>query len=63
MPDTMLSRELDRIIADHQLRIQQQRIHVRELSADPMSRLTVFDVGASEVIDGRQLRCVSPSAA
>ena len=34
MPDTMLSHELDKIIANCQLRIQQQRIHVRELSAD-----------------------------
>jgi hypothetical protein len=28
-----------------------------------VSRLTVFDVGASEVIEGWQLRSVSPSAA
>jgi hypothetical protein len=35
MPDTMLSHELDRIIANYQLRIQQQRIHVRALSGDP----------------------------
>jgi len=38
MPDTMLSHELDKIIANCQLRIQQQRIHVRELSADSMQQ-------------------------
>jgi len=38
MPDTLLSHELDKIIAAHQLRIQQQRIQVKELSASPHSK-------------------------
>jgi hypothetical protein len=61
MPDTMLSRELDRIIADHQLRIQQQRIHVRELSADPtqqkhaQGQLTAMVAGLEKLRDYRKL--------
>jgi hypothetical protein len=33
--ETMLSQELDQIIARYEIRIEQERIHVRELSADP----------------------------
>jgi len=33
--DKLLIDELDGVIAQHKLRIQQQRIHARELSADP----------------------------
>jgi len=33
--DRLLIDELDGVIAQHKLRIQQQRIHASELSADP----------------------------
>ena len=33
--DRLLVDELDGVIAQHKLRIQQQRIHASELSADP----------------------------
>jgi len=34
--EKLLIDELDGVIAQHKLRIQQQRIHANELSADPM---------------------------
>lgn len=61
MPETMLSKELDQIIADHQLRIQQQRIHVRELSGDhrqqqeAQGQLTAMVAGLEKLRDYRKL--------
>jgi hypothetical protein len=61
MPDTMLSHELDKIIAAHQLRIQQQRIHVKELSASPPQQehargeLTAMVAGLEKLRDYRKL--------
>ena len=63
MPDNdiMLSQELDRMIANHQLRIQQQRIHVRELSGDPTQQkharrqLTAMVAGLAKLRDYRKL--------
>jgi hypothetical protein len=61
MPDTMLSQELDRIIANYQLRIQRQRIHVKELSGDPMQQkraqgqLTSMVTGLDKLRDYRKL--------
>jgi len=36
--DRLLIDELDGVIAEHKLRIQQQRIHASELSADPTQK-------------------------
>jgi hypothetical protein len=36
--DVLLLAQLDRVIAGYKLRIQQQRIHARELSAAPMQQ-------------------------
>jgi FKBP-type peptidyl-prolyl cis-trans isomerase (trigger factor) len=61
MPDTMLCHELDRIIANYQLRIQQQRIHVKELSADPtqqkqaQGQLAAMVTGLDKLRDYRKL--------
>jgi uncharacterized coiled-coil protein SlyX len=61
MPDTMLSHELDRIIADHQFRIQRQRIHVRALSGDPkqqkqaQGQLTAMVARLEKLCDYRKL--------
>jgi hypothetical protein len=61
MPDAMLPQELDKIIADYQLRIQQQRIHVRELSGDPtqqkqaQGQLTAMVAGLEKLRDYRKL--------
>jgi hypothetical protein len=38
--ETMLSKELDQIIARCEVRVEQERIHVRELSADPSQQKT-----------------------
>jgi hypothetical protein len=60
MPDTMLSHELDKIIATHKLRIQQQRIHVRALSGDPKQQkqargeLTAMVAGLEKLRDYRK---------
>lgn len=61
MPDTMLSQELDKIIANYQLRIQQQRIHVKDLSGDPMQQkraqgqLAAMVMGLNKLRDYRKL--------
>ena len=61
MPDTMLSHELDRIIASYQLRIQQQRIHVKELAGDPtqqkraQGQLAAMVTGLDKLRDYRKL--------
>jgi len=36
--DVLPLAQLDRVIAGYKLRIQQQRIHARELSANPMQQ-------------------------
>jgi hypothetical protein len=36
--DRLLIDEVDGVIAEHKLRIQQQRIHASELSADPTQK-------------------------
>jgi len=65
--DELLLDELDGFIAQHKLRIEQQRIHTSELSADPtqqkhaQAQLAAMTAGLAKLQEFR--RCLAGAAA